>query len=68
MKFLKPEGRIYFQVPADVKSFKIRVSTDSTADVTLLDSKGIDVERHDGIGHDLQLFSITREDASKIEL
>jgi len=66
LRFLSAKGRIYFQVPAGVKSFTISVSTDSSADVALLDASGKEVTRQEGV-HGLELLSGTRTDASKSE-
>lgn len=55
LQFLPIAGRLYFQVPAGVKNFKIGVATDSTADVALLDASGKEVERHNNVAS-VQLF------------
>ena len=67
LQFLPISGRLYFQVPAGVKKFTIGVSTDSTADVALLDASGKEVERHDKVST-TQLFTGNRADASKSEI
>jgi hypothetical protein len=67
VQFLPLSGKLYFQVPAGVKNFTIGVSTDSTADVALLDPSGKEVERHDKVNA-VQLFSASRADASKSEI
>lgn len=67
VRFLTPEGRIYFQVPAGVKEFTISVSTGSPADVALLNAQGREVEHHNNITS-LQLFTGSRIDASKSEI
>jgi hypothetical protein len=67
LQFLPIGGRLYFQVPAGVKDFKIGVATDSTADVALLDASGKEVQRQNGLGS-IQLFSGTRADASQSEI
>jgi hypothetical protein len=67
LQFLPLSGRLYFQVPAGVKNFTIGVSTDSTADVALLDPSGKEVERHDKVNA-VQLFSATRADSTKSEI
>ena len=65
--FLKPQGRMYFQVPAGVRSFNLGITTDSTADVALLEPSGKEVERHNGVKN-MQLFSGTRTNAFKSEI
>jgi hypothetical protein len=67
LQFLPIGGRLYFQVPAGVKNFKIGVATDSTADVALLDASGKEVQRQNNLGS-IQLFSGTRADASQSEI
>lgn len=67
LSFLPLSGRLYFQVPAGVAEFGIGISTDSTADVALLDSAGREVARHEGVG-DLLLLEGRRDDASESEI
>jgi len=67
MDFLPLNGKLYFEVPVGVQKFTLGISTDSTADVALLNPAGQEVERHNGIGS-LQLFSATRADASDSEI
>lgn len=67
VSFLPLSGRLYFQVPAGVADFTLGVSTDSTAEVALLDSEGREVERHRDVS-DLQLLSGHRADSSKSEI
>ncbi len=67
LSFLPLSGRLYFQVPAGVAEFGIGISTDSTADVALLDSAGREVVRHEGVG-DLLLLEGRRDDASESEI
>ncbi len=67
MSFLPKNGQLYFQVPAGVKEFKIGVTTDSAADVALLDANLKVVERQEHV-NGLQIFSATRKDASKSEV
>lgn len=65
--FLRPQGRIYFQVPAGVKAFTLSVSTDSQAKVALVDGQGKKVQEQD-LTNQMELFSATRTDASQSEL
>jgi hypothetical protein len=65
--FLPLEGRLYFQVPAGVKTFSIGVSTATSADVALLNPEGKEVQRHDNL-KSMDLFSATRTDESKSEI
>jgi len=67
IEFLPLSGKLYFQVPAGVESFTIGISTDSTADVALLDPNGKEIERHNNL-NSMQLFSATRTDATKSEI
>lgn len=67
LNFLPKQGQLYFQVPAGVKSFKIGVTTDSAADVALLDANQQEVEWYQNI-NGLQIFAAEREDASKSEI
>jgi hypothetical protein len=67
LQFLPIGGRLYFQVPAGVKDFKIGVATDSAADVARLDASGKEVERHNNVST-IQLFSGSRADASQSEI
>jgi len=65
--FLRPQGRIYFQVPAGVKSFTLSVSTDSQAKVALLDGQGNKVQEKN-LTNQMELFPASRADASQAEL
>jgi hypothetical protein len=67
LNFLPKNGQLYFQVPAGVKEFKIGVTTDSAADVALLDANQKVVERQEHV-NGLQIFSATRKDTSKSEV
>jgi hypothetical protein len=67
VRFLPVTGRLYFQVPVGVREFTVGVSTDSPADVALLDAHGNTVEQHNDIGA-LQLFTGRRDHASKSEI
>ncbi len=64
--FLRPQGRVYFQVPAGVKSFTLSVSTDSQAKVALIDGQGKKVQEKN-LTNQMELFSATRTDASQSE-
>lgn len=67
MDFLPQNGKLYFEVPAGVKEFNIGVSTDSTANVALVDPRGETVQKVKEVGR-LHLFSGTRPDASLSEV
>jgi len=67
LNFLPKKGQLYFQVSAGVKEFKIGVTTDSAADVALLDANQKVVERQEHV-NGLQIFSATRKDVSKSEI
>jgi hypothetical protein len=67
LNFLPKNGQLYFQVLAGVKEFKIGVTTDSAADVALLDANQKVVERQEHV-NGLQIFSATRKDTSKSEV
>ena len=67
IEFLPLGGKLYFQVPAGVKEFTVGVSTDSTADVALVNPDGKEVERQNNVSS-MHLFSATRTDASKSEI
>lgn len=67
IEFLPQGGKLYFQVPAGVKTFTVGISTDSTADVALVNPDGKDVDRQNNL-NSMHLFSATRNDASKSEI
>lgn len=65
--FLKPQGRLYFQVPKGVKDFNIGISTDAGAKVTLFDQNNKPVEQKEDV-RSQHLFSGHRKDDSTSQI
>ncbi len=67
LEFLSRKGRLYFEVPAGVKKFTVGVSSDSSADVALLNPAGEEVRRETDI-QSLELFSAERAETADPEI
>lgn len=64
---LPGNGRLYFEAPRGVKEIKIGVSTDSNADVSLLDAQGKVQQKMDKL-NGFGLLQASRADASHSEI
>lgn len=67
LEFLSRQGRLYFEVPAGVASFTVGASSDSTANVALLNPAGEEVRRATDI-QSLELFSAERTETTDPEI
>ncbi len=67
MLTLPGNGRLYFEAPRGVKDIKIGVTTDSNADVAIVNSNGKVLHKLDQV-NGFGLLQVNRADASKSEI
>ena len=65
--FLPIQGRLYSQVPAEVRQFSIGVASDAGANVSLLDPNGKEIMKRQNVDS-MELFSATRSNPDKSEI